>query len=102
MNRFRFASLTTIAIVFLMTGCGGGSGAGTSVPTGNGGSPFVAPPGATAVFSVDLKTGQVQVVKGQPASRSVFSGDAIQLTSSTVVDVPGDPGYKQINVSVKN
>lgn len=89
-----FLGLTCV----LISGCGGGATGSVS----GGGSTSAAPVGVTAQFKVDLNTGQVQIINGTASSRSVYSGDAVQFTSTTVVDVPGDPGYKQISVSIKN
>src|SRR5579862_9390707 len=97
-----FAGATAIA------GCGGGGstglGAGSGNPTGPTGQNQV----GTAIFHVDVATGNVTVSPlsgstGALRSHAVFDGTAVRFNSSVLLDQPGsDTGLKTLNVSITN
>ncbi|HZP81441.1 MAG TPA: hypothetical protein VFB21_07380 [Chthonomonadaceae bacterium] len=99
-------SLLPLALV----GCGGGGGA-LRATGGNGndtGQQVRATPNGTAIFHVDVKTGQVTVTPLNGAgtdtrnSRAIFTGTAIGFNTSTLLDQPGNVGIKTLNVSLTN
>jgi len=99
-----------IGLGMTIAGCGGGSsgGPGAGGPTNPTGPTGQSQPG-TAVFHVNVATGQVTVtpVGGQSAgairSHAIFNGTAVGFNSSVLLDQPGsDTGFKTLNVSITN
>ncbi|MBI2301989.1 MAG: hypothetical protein HYU66_24055 [Armatimonadetes bacterium] len=98
-------SLCALALAVL-TGCGGGGKAGVPGSGGGGGGAGGSTPPqrgevGTALFHVDVPTGQVQVTP-LGGGRAVFAGSTIGFNSSLLIDQPGDVGRKALTVSLTN
>ncbi len=90
---------TSSLIATALVGCGGGS----SVVDNSGGGGGVRSD-VSALFHVDVKTGEVTITpsKGDPKSRAIFSGTAVKFNSSVLLDQAGDVGIKTLSVSLTN
>lgn len=101
--------LLVVCGAVMLSGCGGSRGgvAGIITPPGGSSSPDNRTETATARFGVDVKTGQVSITPLEGSStrssgRAIFTGSAIQFSSSVLLDQPGDVGRKVLNVSLAN
>ncbi len=95
----------TLGVAILLAGCGGG-GAGTHTKVGGGTQPVV-PTDVTALFHVNVQSGQVTVTPSKDASpkmksMAIFTGTAVAFNSSVLLDQPGSTGLKTLSVSVTN
>lgn len=102
-----------VLLGWLIVGCGSG---GFTSPNQGGGVDEGLPLGQSTLgqtlFHVDVSTGEVTVtpldrpeaaytVGGEP-SRAVFGGAAIKYNTSRLLDEPGNPGRKVLEVSLTN
>lgn len=95
-------SLLPFAFLIAIAGCGGGGGS-----AGGGGTPVpVTPPSesgfATALVRVDVPSGEVQVIPQNGDSRAVFSGSAIQITTSRLLEDTADVTRRVIRTTFRN
>ena len=122
MSRHRYCVVSVVLIALLggFAGCGGGgsspgSTAGLDEAPGLdnlslfGADPGVSTPGrvdaATALVHVDVASGAVEVTPfgdQTAASRAVFTGAAVGLQSSLLLDLPGSTGVRVLDVSLVN
>lgn len=95
-------------LLLALVGCGGGALRATGGNGGDTGQQVRAAQNGTAVFHVDVKTGQVTVTPLNGAgtdtrnSRAIFTGTAIGFNTSTLLDQPGNVGIKTLNVTLTN
>lgn len=97
--------LTAFAAAAVLFGCGGGGGATNPIGGSGGGSGISLTEQATARVDVDLKTGKVLVTPmGQaPAqSRSLYTGAAVSVASSSVFNDTSELTIRKLNLSITN
>lgn len=97
--RLGFGALAAFAL--LLAGCGGGG----SLSSG-GGAPAPAEPTdrsiATALVRVDVASGDVSVIPQSGDSRAVFSGGAVEVTTSRLLEDTADVTRRVIKATLKN
>ena len=102
-----------VGLSIIVAGCGGGgsqtAGGGGSQTGGGGGAPPppVVPAGVTALFHVNVQSGQVTITPSTDSSSkakslAIFSGTAVSFNSSVLLDQAGSTGLKTLSVSVTN
>ena len=119
--RKRFIVLLVIgAALLFLTSCGSNGGGGVTssqsgggVP-GSGGGTTPSAPLSSSLFHVDVTTGLVTVTpvtspgtaapvsSKSPTPRAVFTGTSVTFNSSSLIDQPGNLGYKNLSVSLTN
>lgn len=95
-------TLFAMAMSFLaLSGCGGGGGSASP----GGGGPVPVPEDrtvATAVVRVDVDSGAVSVIPQSGDSRAVFSGGAVDITTTRLIEDPADVTRRIIRATLTN
>lgn len=94
-------TMLPLFLLAVVAGCGGGgSGSGAGSP-----APGPAPAEtsiATALVRVDVPSGEVQVIPQSGDSRAVFSGSAVEITTSRLLEDSGDVTRRIVRATIKN